>query len=333
MNRILSWPGAKYRQMNELTSVLDEYKLKPKIVCEPFFGTGAFSWEMLENYNAEEFIYAEKDVHLFWLLEHLIHNTQEFIYWINKWKELFIAAKDNKDDYNNMRSTYNNLYVEAPQSVKTAGLLWCLIYQSTNNLARFNKSGEYNQTHGKGRVIPDTDKVFDTSTLDCVNKFAANSIGSPDFSVAIKNLIEHYKNLADVLSPEDIIVFLDPPYLIRTETYQKGCWSTKDEKNLWEYCMILDKYNIPWMMTNYLSKDDSVTGEVIQHPYKKFINNKYIVRELKRKMDSRPTGKGTEVEEVIILGGWFNNVQRKTYGSIKYCDYKLFDYDDVKVKF
>lgn len=302
MNRILSWPGAKYRQMKEITSVLDEYKLKPKIICEPFFGTGAFSWEMLEHYGAEEFIYAEKDIHLFWLLEHLIHNTQEFITWVDKWKVTYAAAKEDKEQYNKMRSTYNNLYAEAPQSIKTAGLLWCLIYQSTNNLARFNKSGEYNQTHGNGRVIPDTSAVFDVETTQVINKFAANCIAYPDFTLALRSLLSRLGKI----SAHNMLAFIDPPYLIRTETYQKGCWCLEDEKNLWASMLVLDKHQVPWMMTNYLSKYDSATDKNIEHPYLTYIEKKYKVLPMKRKMDSRPTGKGTEVEEVIILGDWFN---------------------------
>ena len=44
MNRLLSWPGAKYRQMDQILEA-SGYP-RPRIVVEPFFGTGAFTWEV-----------------------------------------------------------------------------------------------------------------------------------------------------------------------------------------------------------------------------------------------------------------------------------------------
>jgi len=62
MNRLLSWPGAKHRQMKHILGALPERRWN--LIVEPFFGTGAFTWTIGCKEWPQRVIAAEADLHL-----------------------------------------------------------------------------------------------------------------------------------------------------------------------------------------------------------------------------------------------------------------------------
>ena len=55
MKSLISWPGNKHRQLQQLLSFVPEYYTDEVAICEPFFGTGAFTLEMVQNTNGPVF--------------------------------------------------------------------------------------------------------------------------------------------------------------------------------------------------------------------------------------------------------------------------------------
>ena len=305
MNRFLSWPGAKYRQMDQILSVLPERSEPWKVIIEPFFGTGALTWELLSPDSPQRIFAAEKDDHLRRWWEHLLKSPANMIAEMADIRERFAEAKNDRDIFDDLRDGYNREFHNHPRELQTSALLWVLVYQSTNNLARFNSKGGYNQTWGKGRNVPDPKEIFGEVEQAALARFARRAYNErkplyTDFRDLFKEFFLFFSG--GCIKAEDCICFLDPPYIVRTETYQKGCWTLDDEKSLWFWCRRMDEQGIPWVMTNYLSKDDSVSKKVVEHPMLTEILDTWRTVPIDRKLDTRPTGSSTPVEEVAILG-------------------------------
>ena len=302
MTRFLSWPGAKFRQMESLMKVLPRKNYS--LVVEPFFGTGAFTWEMISQHPMphRHFIAAEKDRRLAHWWECILHRTDDMIAEMASVRDEFSKAGEDRDEFDRLRGMYNSLQDLHAFDLRTSAMLWVLIYQSTNNLARFNSSGGYNQTWGKGRKVPDPKVIFDADSRNMLETFReghSHPYLISDFRDVIYG-VDHYIHNGG--KPENCIVYLDPPYIVRTETYQRGVWVLDDENKMWEWCREMDELAIPWIMTNYLRKDDTVSGKIVEHPHIEEIEKNWKCVPLDRKLDARPKGTGTMAEEVIILG-------------------------------
>jgi site-specific DNA-adenine methylase len=285
MNRLLSWPGAKFRQMSTLLSLLPRC---PRLVVEPFFGTGAFTWAVgIENLSA---VFAgDKSPHLGLWWDNLLKDPQGFVALLGETRAKYAAAKEDRAVFDLLRDGYNARFRAAEEGTPEAcAMLWVLIYQSTNNLARFNSSGYYNQTWGKGRSVPDPAVVFGPEEMQAIELLETALVYG--FKEDFRDTLDEFLNCGD---RDGAIVFLDPPYIVRTETYQRGCWTLDDERDLLRAVQILDDEDAERIWTTYLGKDD------VRHPFEKELH-KWNVLPLDRGMDARPTGQGTAAEEVVV---------------------------------
>ncbi len=285
MNRLLSWPGAKFRQLPKLLPLLPK---PPRIVVEPFFGAGAFTLGIGVEKLAAVFA-GDASPHLRPWWENLLEDPEGFVALLAANREHYQEAGTNRAVFDQLRNGYNELVAANQAYTKQASaMLWVLVYQSTNNLARFNSSGLYNQTWGKGRVVPDPFEVFGEEELAAVEKLGEFLVYG--FQQDFRETLDLFLNCGD---RDGAIVFLDPPYIVRTETYQRGCWSVKDERDLLQAAKVLDEEGADWLWTTYLGKDG------VRHPFEQDLR-KWCVQPLDRRMDARPTGQGTVSEEVVI---------------------------------
>ncbi len=293
MGRMISWPGAKHRQMEQLMMFVPSNYSDQVAICEPFFGTGAFTFELISNTYGPVFAAeANKPLHNWWT--HMMHDSENMIDRMSYWREHYAEAKTNRLAYENMREEWNDMNAEDPIGLDTAALLWCLIYQSTNNLARFNKSGQYNQTHGLGRSVPDPKEVFDYFTMQPIVQLEeATRYGCfvEDFEDALCRFMSYLETDID-----GGICYLDPPYIVQTETYEKGCWDKDKLASLMNYIEGLEELQCHWLYTEYFKKGDKT------HPYEQSLRTHYRVFPFERKKDARPNGKQLETVEVIIIG-------------------------------
>lgn len=285
MNRLLSWPGAKYRQMDSILPLLSR---PPRIVVEPFFGTGAFTWSVGVGSLSAVFA-GDKSPHLGLWWDNLLADPEGFVALMAEVREEYAAAQHDRTVFDALRDGYNAKYKNAEEGTpEAAAMLWVLVYQSTNNLARFNSSGYYNQTWGKGRSVPDPLVVFGPEELQAVKDLDGALVYG--FKEDFRDTLDCFFNCGD---RDGAIVFLDPPYIVRTETYQRGCWTFEDERDLLRGVRILDELDADWIWTTYLGKD------AVRHPFERELRE-WNVLPLARRMDARPTGRGTNSEEVIV---------------------------------
>jgi len=115
------------------------------------------------------------------------------------------------------------------------------------------------------------------------------------FSSNIVFTCEDYKQIS---IPQDAFVYLDPPYMITTATYNKS-WAEKEEKELYEYLERLDEVGIMWAMSNVLENNgirhnllyDWVKSHKTYNLY--YLKSNYIHANFRRK------NKGRTVEVLI----------------------------------
>ena len=283
-NRWFSWPGAKYRQMEQILEHIDISSCNT--ICEPFLGTAAFSLQFA--HENKQFIWAEKNKNLYYWWRNLINDPHSLIKTMSSYKDKYKEAGQDKAIFNTMRAEYNRLFATQPDSIDASALLWVLVYQSINNLARFNKKGEYNQSWGQNRKVPDPHEIFNKDSLQDL--------------MHLKDNVFLYQEAGDAISEvgmaNDPVVYFDPPYILRTEVYDKD-WDVKKERRMFNWISILEENNIPWFMTNYLviQKENGNT----EHPFMEEIKNWTLIP-LDRKLDSRPTGSSEKAEEYVIVG-------------------------------
>lgn len=286
---IISWPGNKLRYIRELNRYVSSSVGRGVAICEPFFGGGAFTRSIVAKTTGPVFV-AETCKPLCNWWRHILENSRDMVSKMSEYRLEFRDAKTDRYVFDCLRDGWNEKNRTDPFGLDTAAMFWVLIYQSTNNLVRFNMSGKYNQTWGKGRNVPNPNEVFSRDALQNI-EILRNGITcgcfENDFSKAIDSFIEH---------GHGGICLLDPPYILSNGLYDRYGWTVENLGVLVEKARELDEQNVAWIWTDYLSHD----GE--EHPYKKVIQENFRYRSLNAKRSSRPNGISKERNEVVIFG-------------------------------
>ncbi|MEG1301467.1 MAG: Dam family site-specific DNA-(adenine-N6)-methyltransferase [Erysipelotrichaceae bacterium] len=166
----------------------------------------------------------------------------------------YSLSKTNLGGYLQLRMDFNNN--------KDPILFSLLIFYSFNHQIRYNKSGIFNTPFGKNR------SSFNESTegklINFYEKIKSKNIS---FCSCSYDLIKIEANA---------LVYVDPPYLLTTGSYNDGkrgvsSWSENDEVNLYKYLDKLNEKNIPFVLSNMLSRNDLVNKILLEW------SNKYQV--------------------------------------------------------
>ena len=235
---LFAYLGNKHKLLPELI------KLFPKDIEElSFIDLFGGSGVVTVNLAPKESVLNEKDRFLYGIYKGLQDNKPE-----DAWKliesivEKYNLNKENEDGYYRCRDDYNRIdYEDRCINYWYWGL--SLVYCSFNrSTVQFNLQNEYNAPFGYNKVNFDLAK----------RKFFAFAKKIYDSRIVLK--CEDYKS---VIIPKDAFVYLDPPYLITTATYNKG-WSEEDEKGLYEYLEMLNANGIKWALSNVIENNGVV---------------------------------------------------------------------------
>lgn len=146
-------------------------------------------------------------------------------------------SKYNKDGYIRLRSYFNNLKVKDSNYYI---ILFLLIIFSFNNQIRFNKKGEYNLSVGK--------RDFNLRMRDKLKSFSKKIQEQNTFLSSISYDIVNL----DILT-ENSFIYIDPPYLISTATYnEQGGWCESNEIRLLDYISGLNIKGYKFALSNVL---------------------------------------------------------------------------------
>lgn len=208
------------------------------------------------NTNADGYIYNDNNRELIGLLKMFLRlNTKTILkrmdeivehYGFSKTKDYNFAyyggnpmigvSRYNKEPFLKLRQDYNS----SPRNNQHYIMLYALVVFGFNNQMRFNDRGEYNLPVGKR----DFNDVIRRKLELFVEKLKAQQpqIQNKDFRLFdIGNL--------DMQS----LVYLDPPYLISTATYNEGGgWTEKDEADLLKFMDELNAHGNKFVLSNML---------------------------------------------------------------------------------
>ena len=291
MKRFISWPGAKYRQLKMLLQYATNIGVGTAL-CEPFFGTGCFTMHFIRKARGR--VYASdscEPLYSWW--NYLINHTDIFVKELARASEHVRNSVNSKEDFALLRNQWNQLNEDDPGSIEVAALLWPMIYKSTNNLARFNKTGKYGQSYGHGRNIPNTEAVFDSEGIEII-EYLREGMATGCFVRSCFECLDLF--LYDLNSVNGAFCFLDPPYIVSNDVYSRGSWGIEDVYRLRGIIQDLENAGVPWMMTEYFKKGDVV------HPLAEDYRSNFRVFPLDRKCDAAPRMAQVPADEVVVVG-------------------------------
>jgi len=223
-NSPINYMGNKFILLNDLIPLFD--KTKQKFV-DLFTGSGSVYMNIISIYN---------EIHINDIIPELIKIHGCFI---NKNKDFLNAAIKyskkslDKDYYSKLRDQFNN--------DRDPAKLLALIWSCNSNMMRFNKSFNFNQTHGKRCANKNTDrKIIDLMNLDLSN---VTKLTSNHFS--------------EIEVDSDCFVYLDPPYS-NTGAGYNAYWNKDDDRKLIEYIYNLIKHKISFGMSGVLNEKENM---------------------------------------------------------------------------
>ena len=151
----------------------------------------------------------------------------------------------NKEPYIKLRSSFNEMIVaENYDTYKISLYFYVLLVHSYNYQFRFNSKGFFNMPNGRGDWnLKMQEKLFG---------FIKN-IKQKDISFHISD----FKNFNFENIKKDDLVYLDPPYLISTASYNenKG-WTENDEKELLSLTQKFIDKDIRFVLSNVIEHKD-----------------------------------------------------------------------------
>lgn len=145
--------------------------------------------------------------------------------------------------YSNFRSYYNQTQNDLD--------FYALMFYSFSQQFRFNSKNEFNMPCGND-CFSETNKDYIKNGCEFFNQGNVR-ISSKDFK-ALK---------IDKLNKNDF-VYLDPPYLNTTATYnENGGWNISDEYTLYDFCERLSAKNIKWGISNIFENKGAINQPLI----------------------------------------------------------------------
>lgn len=153
----------------------------------------------------------------------------------------------NRENYLKLRAEYNRLKFEKnTNSMYLNLILYILIVYGFNNQIRFNKKGQFNIPVGK--------RDFNQKVRSNLEEFISKI--SMDF-IEFKN--RDFKEFPFELIKKEDFVYLDPPYLVATATYnEQGGWSEQDEIELLSKLDYLNNRGIRFALSNVIENKGNI---------------------------------------------------------------------------
>lgn len=153
--------------------------------------------------------------------------------------DYYELSKINTQGYLQLRTDFN--------SSRDSYLFCLLIFYSFNHQIRYNRSSQFNTPFGKNR------SSYNTRTQKNLRMFSE--------IIRTKEVTFLSTTFQNVEIPDNAIVYIDPPYLITTGSYNDGSrgvshWDDSSERELYTFIDTLNERNIPFVLSNMLKKGD-----------------------------------------------------------------------------
>lgn len=228
-----------------------------------FAGSGAVAY----NTSADRYLINDIDFYIFSLYQLFQKiNSDDILGEILENIEKYNLPKFSTDLRRNgmtkeIREMYRQNFIEARaefnKNLNPINIL-ILMYYSMSTTIRINSVGKYNMPFGNGYYIEDKHGKQ-------ITKFTQ---WFKDNKVHISN--QDYKEYKTYKFEANDFVYLDPPYLYSTATYnEQGKWGTNDQDYLLKFCDELDTRGIKFGLSNTLRNKGNVNTKL-----KEWINSR-----------------------------------------------------------
>lgn len=222
----LNYTGNKFKLLEQ---ILPLFPNDINTFYDLFGGSGVVGL----NTNCNKIIYNDSNAYVYELVKYLSECDAEYeISLIDKDIQEYGLCKKGKEQYIKFREVYNTAKIERR--------LFTLSCYSLNGCLRFNKSGDFNMSCG--------DKDFNQSIRERFVGF--NNVCRGKNIAFSNNTYSYFKDFNN-----NDFVYLDPPYLQTTTTYNEtsrhgGGWTQERENEMYTYLNGLTEKGIRWGMSN-----------------------------------------------------------------------------------
>ncbi len=293
----LKWAGGKTQLIQQIAkSIPLEFKNTEFTYIEPFVGSGAFLFWMLNNYpNMNKVIINDINSDLINTYNVIAKKPKELISTLKtlekEFNNLNESIEKKKEYYYNCRRQYN---LRNNDLIAHAALFIFLNRTCFNGLYRVNKNNEFNVpigTHKKNTIC-------DEQNLSAVSEALKKvEILCGDFESTIK------------YASSNSLFYFDPPYKPLNKTSQFNSYSNQDfndneQIRLRDFCNKLEILNSRWILSNSNPECISGNGNFFDSIY----SNSYIKRvKVKRIINSKIEKRG-QLMELLIVGNNHNTL-------------------------
>jgi len=256
----LKWAGGKSQLIDKIASNLPENLFNQKFIyIEPFVGSGALLFWMLENFPMlEKAVVFDSNQDLINVWKSIASNPKELISVLQDIQGEFDALEDNterkKEFYYNNRERYNS---RESNHLTQAALFIFLNRTGYNGLYRVNRKGEYNVPPGNYKKPT----ICDPKNIMAVHAaLQKTEIICADFEQAF----EHASSKS--------FLYLDPPYKPLNKTssfnsYAKNGFNDVEQIRLRDFCKKLHENNAKWLLSNSDPKNEDPENDFFDMIY------------------------------------------------------------------
>lgn len=283
----LKWAGGKTQLLHDIAEALPvDFKNEPYTFVEPFVGSGAVLFWMLENFpNINRAIINDINGDLINTYRIIAQQPDQLIAILSQLQKEFhafeIDAQGRKAYYMSKRTEFNQ---RSTDNCTHAALFIFLNRTCFNGLFRVNRSNHFNVPMGS-YIKP---LICDAENLRAVSQLLQK----------VEILQGDYQQTLDYVSGSTLFYF-DPPYKPLSATssfnsYAKDEFDDQEQIRLRDFCQTLDEKGHSWMLSNSDVKGNDLNNPFFDDLYAAFnINRVYARRNINSKGSKR--GKLTEL--------------------------------------
>ncbi len=279
----LKWAGGKGQLLGVINESLPAHFNR---YIEPFIGSGAVMFSILENRNVEEVFINDINSDLVHTYESIRDNCEQMLGVLAQLHQQYMALPDMEDRarlYYEIRDAYN--LREADQVTQSCYFIF-LNKTCFNGLYRVNARNLFNVPFAK----PLNPRIYDAENFRAVSRTLEH--------VTISN--QNYQGLLDRIEPETF-VYLDPPYRPLSETsaftsYSADGFGDEQQRQLKLFCDAINERHAFFMLSNSDPKNSDPGDDFFDALYADY----HIERvQAKRFINSRASGRGI-ISELLI---------------------------------
>lgn len=292
----LKWAGGKTQLLDEIMGRLPTEIKDGKInrYVEPFIGSGAVMFELVQTYNIENVFIWDINPELITVYQVVQNDVESLIERLTQLEKQFLPLEkeQRKEMYYSVRDQFNEKLVDfdfhtyGEHKIERASQFIFLNKTCFNGLFRVNKKGEFNVPMGdyKNPTICDEENLRAASAvLQNVNIYQGD-----------------YKQSREFINDKTFVYF-DPPYRpLNTSSsftaYSKFDFTDENQKELAQYYRELDKQGAYLMLSNSDPKNTDPNDEFFDELYAGFNIERVSAR---RNINSKGNSRGA-INEILV---------------------------------